>query len=206
MNVDRLDRIAGDEADAVEILREPQEVAIVRDDCRCGVHCPCRSSWAGCRRCRTPSRRRRSRCVFADCGHGSVKRDGAEVISFLDHARGSKRTRSPSISAPAFLEQIAGLGQHEVHADLFEDAKRGQMDGFELVFGDESPSAGTAGFTLRRGNWGIATGRTACALRRRPASRGGAGRQSTTVSFMCPSFPQRGVDTPEARDRPPPAR
>ena len=40
--------------------------------------------------------------------------------SLFDHVAIGKRTRSPRTSAPACLQEVAGLGQHEIHADLFE--------------------------------------------------------------------------------------
>ena len=66
---------------------------------------------------------------FQACSWNS---DGHVVMRSMTIA-GSKRTRSPSTSAPASASRLAGLRVEEVHPDLGEDPQRRLVDRLQLV-------------------------------------------------------------------------
>ena len=138
VQVDRLDRVPGEEVDDVEHLRQPDQVLVVR-----AIADP--SAAVRVDHVRGAGDRPEGRPVAADL----------EVVGRVGRVQRERRRRRPDplgrpspgrtgrapnpgrTSAPAAAQELARLGVEEVHPDLLEHAERGLVDRLELVLGDD---------------------------------------------------------------------
>ena len=132
VEVDRLDRVAADEVDGLEVLAQLEQVVEAGSVARGGARRRGRRVGRAARR----SRRRgesppmcREWAGFHECSWNSL----GHVATRSSTIAGSKRTRCTVDLGAGVMQEVARLRVEEVHADVGEHPQRSRVDRFQLV-------------------------------------------------------------------------
>ncbi len=135
VDIDGFDGIAGDEIDAVEILGELQELAVVGMVAGAAAAFHVGAIGRAAHGAEQHVRPADLRIVFRIAGMEGELR-GRRFHQLLDH-RGIKAHALAGNIGTGLLQQVAGFRQSEVHADFGQHFQRGAVDGFNFVGGDD---------------------------------------------------------------------